>query len=55
MASLALTLSLVALVEMHLDRKAVSQLLADCANGKMVPLGNDAVMRCEVTPLVKER
>lgn len=51
----ALASSVVAIYEGQKDRQVIAKLLADCANGKLVPLGNDAVMRCEVQLLVKER
>lgn len=34
------------------DHAAMSQMVAECANGKTVPFGRDAVMKCQVLTMV---
>lgn len=34
------------------ERKVMAQMIAGCANGKVVPLGKDAVMKCKVKELI---
>ena len=39
-------------VRIYQDHKIMSNMIADCANGKSVLLGSDAVMHCSVVQLI---